>query len=205
MANEGATTKISKNAQVLKFFAQQDRGIPRKRLVKMVYETDIIARQYLGEPVSTFEWRLFQYGPYSREIPSAVDELVACKLAWTQETEATEDGPGWKRLFDSGQPIVFDFKLEENEVLAYVSANYLNMPMDELLFDVVYETKPMKAAKHLHERLPMEIVDNEGRNLVGFDLGRIIKAETQVRAGNFLTAAQFFDGLRNRIAARYAE
>jgi hypothetical protein len=197
-------TQVSRNAQVLKFFAQQDRGIPRKRLVKMVYETDIIARQYLGEPVSTFEWRLFQYGPYSREIPSAVDELVAGRWAWTHETEATEDGPGWKRLYDSGQPIVFDFKLEENEVLAYVTANYLSMPMEELLWDVVYETKPMKAATQFHERLPMEIVDNEGRNLVGFDLARIIKAEEQAKAGEYLTAPQFLDALRNQITARHA-
>src|SRR5437868_6258499 len=127
--------QISRNAQVLKFFAQQDRGIPRKRLVKMVYETDIIARQYLGGPISTFEWRLFQYGPYSREFPLAVEELVAVGLAWTQDIEPTEDGPGWKRLYDSGKPIVFDFKLEENEVLAYVSTNYLSMPMEELLWD----------------------------------------------------------------------
>lgn len=197
-------TQVSRNAQVLKFFAQQDRGIPRKRLVKMVYETDIIARQYLGKPVSTFEWRLFQYGPYSRGIPSAVDELVAGRWAWTQETEATEDGPGWKRLYDSGQPIVFDFKLEENEVLAYVTANYLRMPMEELLWDVVYETKPMKAATQFHERLPMEIVDNEGRDLVGFDLARIIKAEEQAKAGEYLTAPQFLDALRNQITARHA-
>jgi hypothetical protein len=197
-------SEISKNAQLLKFFAQQDRGIPRKRLVKMVYETDIIARQYLGEPVSSFEWRLFQYGPYSREIPSAVEELVAIGLAWTQDTEPTEDGPGWKRLYDSGQPIVFDFKLEENEVLAYVTANYLSMPMEELLWDVVYETKPMKAAKQFHERLPMEMVDNEGRQLVGFDLARIIKAEEQANAGDYLTAPQFLDALRNQITARHA-
>jgi hypothetical protein len=169
----------------------------------MVYETDIIARQYLGEPVSTFEWRLDQYGPYSPEIPLAVEELVASGLAWTQDTKATEDSPGWKKLYDSGQVIIFDFKLEEHEVLAYVTTNYLNMPMEELIFDVVYETKPYKAATQFHQRLHMELVDNEGRDLVGFDLGRIIKAEQQAQAGDYLTAPQFFDGLRNTIAARH--
>lgn len=195
--------EISKSAQVLKFFAQQYRGIPRKRLTKMAYETDIIARQYLGEPITTFEWRLYQFGPYSEEIPLAVDELVKNGLAWTQDTEPTEEGPGWKKLYDAGRPVVFDFTLAENEILGYVAVNYLNMPMDELLNDVVYETKPLKVAVQFHQRLPMEIINNEGRNLVGFDLMRIIKAEQQARAGDFLTAAQFFDGLRNRIAARH--
>jgi hypothetical protein len=196
--------KISKNAQVLKFFAQQYRGIPRKRLVKVVYETDLIAREYLGAPVTTFEYRLDQFGPYCPEIPAAVNELVASGLAWTKEIEATEDGPGWKKLYDSGQRVIFDFTLAENEILAYVAANYLNMPMLELLNDVVYETKPYKAARQFHERLAMEIVDNEGRRLAGFDLDRIIKAEQQARAGDYLIAAQFFDGLRNRITARHS-
>lgn len=197
-------SEISKNAQVLKFFAQQYRGIPRKRLVKMAYETDIIARQYLGEPVSDFEWRRDKYGPYSPEIPVAVAELESFGLGWTQETEATEDGPGWKKLYDAGRPVVFDFTLAENEVLAYVAANYLTMPMEELLFDVIYETKPMKVETQFRERLPMEIVDNEGRNLVGFDLVHIIKAEEQAKAGDYLTAPEFLDALRNQITARHA-
>jgi hypothetical protein len=197
-------SQISKNAQVVKFFAQQYRGIPRKRLAKMAYETDVIAREYLGEPVSTFDWRLYPYGPYTPEIPLAVEELVSARLAWTKETEATEDGePSWKKLYDSGKRVIFDFTLAENEILAYVVANYLNMPMKELLNDVIYETKPYKAAVTILERLPMELSNNEGRNLVGFDLTRIIKAEEQARAGDYLTAAQFFDGLRNRIAARH--
>lgn len=190
----------------MKFFAQQyHRGIPRKRLVKMAYETDIIARQYLGEPVSTFEWRRDKYGPYSPEIPEAVAELEAQGFGWTQETEATEDGPGWKKLYDAGRPVVFDFTLAENEVLAYVAANYLSMPMEELIFDVVYETKPMKAETQFRERLPMEIVDNEGRDLVGFDLRRIIKAEEQAKTGDYLTAPQFLDALRDQITARHAD
>lgn len=198
-------TSISRNAQLLKFFAQQYRGIPRKRLAKMVYETDLIARQYLGKPVSTFEYSLYQFGPYSPDIPVAVEELVSSGLAWTRETEATDDGPGWKRLYDSGKRVLFDFSIEENEVLAYVASNYLSMPMQELLQDVVYETKPFKAAKRFHDRLPMELGDNEGRRLVGFDLGRIITAEHQVRSGEYLTAPQFFDGLRNRITARHSD
>jgi uncharacterized protein YwgA len=195
---------ISRNAQLLKFFAQQYPGIPRKRLVKMAYMADLIARQYLGHPISEFEYRADHFGPYPPEITDALAELEAEGLAWTRATEATAEGPSWKQLFDSGHRIVFEFSLEENEVLGYVVKNYLNMPMEELLEDVVYQTTPYKASESFRERLRMEMADNEGKKLVGFDLRAIINAERQVDAGEYLVAREYFDGLRNRIAARHA-
>jgi hypothetical protein len=195
---------ISRSAQLVKFFAQQYPGIPRKRLVKMSYMADLIARQYLGRAISEFDYRADHYGPYSPTIADAIGELEAEGLAWRRDTEPSAEGPSWKKLFDSGNRVVFDFSLEENEILGYVVRNYLTMPMDELLEDVVYQTAPYRAARAFRDRLPMEIVDNEGRNMVGFELGAIIHAERQVESGEYKLAREYFDGLRNRIAARYA-
>ena len=196
---------LSRDAQLLKFFAQQYPGIPRKRLVKLAYMADLIARQYLGHPVSSFAYRADHYGPYPPTITDAIAELEAEGLAWTQDSEPTDDGPGWKKLFDSGRRIEFDFTMEENEVLGYVVKNYLRMSMDELLEDVVYVTAPYRAATVFREQLPMDVVDNEGRRLAGFELGKVLRAERQAEAGDFLSAREYFDGLRNRIAARYAD
>src|SRR5574341_2097513 len=150
----------------------------------------------------------YYYGPYASQIPDAVDELTSKELAWVRETEATPEGDvAWKLLYDSGRPVTFDFSLGENEVLAYVVANYLNMPMEELLWDVVYPTMPFKAAvaAGFGSYLPMDLANQEGKRLVGFDLEAIIKAERQVEAGDYVTAPDFFDGLRTSITKRYSQ
>ena len=198
---------LSRDAQLLKFFAQQYRGIPRKRLVKMAYLSDLISRQYLDHPITGFQWFAYYYGPYADAIKDRVGELEKSGLAWVQESEATPEGDmAWKRLFDSGRPVPFDFSLGENEVLAYVVANYLNMDMEELLYDVVYQTTPYKAVmfERFGSLLPMDLANREGKQSVGFDLEAVIKAERQVEAGHYVSAAGFFDGLRASITARYS-
>ena len=198
---------VSKNAQLLKFFAQQYRGIPRKRLVKMAYMADLISRQYLEHPISNFHWIAYYFGPYAPEIGDAVQELERNELAWVRETEATPEGDvAWKLLYDSGQRVPLDFSLGENEVLASVVTNYLNMPMEELLWDVVYPTAPFKAAvaEGFGSPLPMDLVNNEGRRLAGFDLEAVIKTELQAEAGHYVTAPDFFSGLRASITRRYS-
>lgn len=101
--------------------------------------------------------------------------------------------------------MTFGFTLGENEILAYVAANYLNLPMSELLDDVVYETTPMKAAETFRGPLPMHLVDNEGRKAVGFDLEAVMRAERQAEEGHYATLGTYFDGLRARIAAGHAK
>lgn len=198
------TDRLSHNAQLLKFFAQQYRGIPRKRLVKLVFMADIIGRQYLGKPLSSIQWTLYHYGPYSQEIPDAIDELERQGLCWTEVKHAPGEAT-WKKLYDSGRPTLFGFSLAEDEVLAFVVANYLDMPMEELLDDVVYQTAPYKKAQGFDQPLQMDLVDGEGKKEFGFDLGAIARAERQAEEGDFLTAREYFNGLRDRITARYAE
>ena len=198
---------LSKNAQLLKFFAQTYPGIPRKRLVKLSYMADLVARQFLGHPISQFEYHAYYYGPYSQELPEAIAELETAGLAWSKEEGRSQpDDVARKRLFDTGKPAALDFSLGENSVLGYVVSNFGEMDLDELILDFVYASRPYRAAlvrERFNERIPMEIVDNEGRGEVGFDLERAIGAERQADEGQFLTAKDYFDGLRSRIAARY--
>lgn len=203
------TPRLSRNAQLFKFFAQQCAGMPRKHLIKMAYMADIISRQYLGHAISEFEYVVYYFGPYPPEAPAAIAELEDCGLAWTQAGgKADPEDHAFKRLFDSGKPTLFDFTLGENEVLAHVVRTYLKMDTDELVEDVVYATAPFKEAVsrgRLGERIPMELADREGFEDIGFDLEKVLKAEKQAQDGDFLTSRDYFDGLRNRIAARYTE
>jgi len=196
---------LDKSAQVLKYFAQQDPGILRKRLTKMSYMSDIIAREYTDAPITNFRWRVDQFGPYSPEIPETIKELESAGFVWTRDTFDAETGRAEKKLFDSGQRVVFEFSPVEEEVLAYVVQNYLHMDMQELLLDVVYRTKPFLENEGFHKPLNMDLVNGTARRRAGFDLAALINAERQGEAGDFLTARQYFDGLRGRIAARYPD
>ena len=68
--------RLSRNALLVKYFAQIYAGIPRKYLVKFIYEADVLAREYLGHPLSTLKYRWDKYGPYDETIDKAVAELI---------------------------------------------------------------------------------------------------------------------------------
>jgi hypothetical protein len=186
-----AARRLSKTAQVLKYFAQQYKagaargGIPRKRLVKMAYLTDLLAREHFGHPLTDLTYYRYYYGPYDSAIRGFIDELVKADLA--DERHALDGDYVTKFLVDHGVPISFDFGLAEMEILRYVAATYLSMPMQELLDDVVYQTAPFKKTSELNDKLPMDIVNNRVAETVPFALEAVLRAEMEIDAGQFTT------------------
>lgn len=196
--------RLSRNALLVKFFAQAYRGIPRTNLVKYIYEADVLAREYTGHPISTLTYHRDKFGPYDAAIEEAVDELIAAGHV----EEKRESWTSWRigkgtyiRLFDQHKPVSFDFDLAESAVLDYVVTNYRDMPFKEFLYDVVYETPPMKAGKQLGELLPMSDLDNKGTERVGFALADVLKAEQDGRRGVNVTLGAFVDELRAQAPA----
>ncbi len=200
---------LSRNAQVFKFFAQQCSGIPRKHLVKLAYMADLVARQFLGHPISRFNYILHHFGPYPRETEETIRELESLELARAVESvRATPYDVATKKLFDTGRPVIFDFSLGENEVLAFVVRCFMKMDTEELVEDVVYQTSPFLQAvseERFKGPIHMEIVDGQGKQELGFDLERVLAATRQADLGDSMVAREWFDALRNRITARYAE
>src|SRR5690349_9423023 len=102
---------ISKSAQAVKYFAQEyqnlpgHKGIPRKRLVKMLYMSDLLAREYLGKTISTLQYYKDEYGPYDKRIKDVCEELVEAGFA--AEVIERDAEYLYKRLVDAGKPITF--------------------------------------------------------------------------------------------------
>jgi hypothetical protein len=188
------TPRLSPNAQLVKFFGQLYLGIPRTHLVKLIYMADLFAREYLGSPLSTLNWYKYRHGPYDEAIEDAVAELIAAGLV---EEKKDRWGRGlYKRLMDLHRPVPFDFTLGQAAVLDYVVTNYLKMSLDELLHDVVYETAPFKEVSRNRQRLPMEMMDNQGTALVGFKLEEVLRAEREGRSEEDMTLSEFVNELR---------
>jgi Protein of unknown function (DUF4065) len=183
---------VSKTAQVLKYFAQRyqaaaRKGVPRKRLVKLAYLADLLSREFLSTPITALAYYRYTFGPYDSAIEDSIDELVAAGLADRRDGWESDEVFS-KRLTDTGAPIAFDFSHAEFEVLRYVAENYIDMPMRELLDDVVYPSAPMKLAPNKNDVLPMSVVDGRGLTLVGFRLEDVLAAEAAIDSGDFSTS-----------------
>lgn len=186
--------EVSKEAELIKFFAQQYPGVPRTRLAKLVYMADLLSRQYLGHPITSFIYRKDNYGPYDRRLPDVIKELEAAGLA--EERPVRDDRYRIYRLYDSGKAIRFHFSPGEHEVLRYVSKNYIEMEWREFLEEVVYETPPMKPAPPEGELLDMESQNDLGTKEVGFRLEDVLHAERELDAGEYVTWTDFLNELR---------
>ncbi len=193
---------ISRNAELARYFAQIYPGVPRTRLVKLIYLADLIAREYLSRPISEFRYQFHHRGPYDAAIEHAVAELEGRDLAWQSDDRSGE--VRFKRLYPNGAPLAWSFTLGENEILGYVSSNYVRMPMNELLDDVVYESHPMKVAERRFIPLDMDSVNGRGTRAAGFDLEAVLRAERQAEAGDYKTLRTFGDELRAAITARHS-
>jgi hypothetical protein len=141
---------------------------------------DVLARQYLGRPITEFVYIKDHYGPNDRSLPEYVAELERAGLA-EQGRLLTPEYRTY-RLRDLGKPVVFGFTPGENEILGYVADNYLNMEIEEFIELVVKETDPCKEVTQEGEELPMHLVDGTVRDEVGFDLEAIVRAEQQAEA-----------------------
>ncbi len=52
------------------------RGVGRTRLMKLLFLIDAMATRKLGYSITGIEWRRWRYGPFSREVLDALDNLV---------------------------------------------------------------------------------------------------------------------------------
>lgn len=194
---------LSRNALLVKYFAQLYRGIPRKNLMKLIYEADVLAREYLGHPISTFNYVRYKYGPYAFTIEDVVTELV--EAGHVEEKREPWFGfrseGAYRRLLDQHKPIAFGFDLGESAILDYVVTNYLNMPIKEFIDDVIYQTAPMKSDVPKGKPLPMELADNAGTRKVGFRLHEVLEAEEAGRRGEFIALGDFVNELRSQAPA----
>jgi hypothetical protein len=193
--------KLSKDAQVLQYFIQRAPGgaLGVTHLQKLAYLADLFAREYLGTPVTGFDYVWHKHGPFDQRIYDAVDELERAGLA--------KERPGfvwygrWKREIRSENRLTeFEVSPEEAAILDFVAERYEAMPLDKVL-DEVYSTEPMLAVKDRGRgvRLPMDPLNNRFKDQ--FDLPALLHEEAEVKRGNYVLADDFFDALRAEAVA----
>lgn len=185
---------VSRNAQVLRhFLALSPGGLGRTKLVKLAYLADLEARKLLGRPITSFAYYFHHHGPFDAAIFDAMDELKGRGYAIPQEIDYG-DGMIEKRLVtrDPAAAAEGDLDSVESAILDYVAKRYMATKLRDLLDEVVYKSRPMRAVETRGQRLPMEMVDNTTRQRAGFDFAAVIEAENEILSGKYVTPEDLF-------------
>jgi hypothetical protein len=193
---------LSRDARVLQHFVQRalggDLGITQ--LVKLAFLSDLFARQYLGTPLTDFDYIWHNHGPFDSKIYDVVDELEEAGLA--QERTGFVWYNRWKREIRPQKHIKdLGFTAAEQAILDFVAERYEGLPLAELL-EEVYATDPMVAVQAQGKRrvhLPMDDLNNRLREQ--FNLPALLAEEREVKRGNYVLADDFFDALRAEAVA----
>jgi len=189
---------LSKNAQLLAHILTRVGGMGVTRLLKLVYVADLESRRLRGRPVSTLRFYFHRHGPFDSAFYSALEELT-CEGLVKESGVWHPDGSRERSLaLQAEVPLALD--AVDVHILNGVCDTYGRMPLSDLLARV-YESPPMRGLER-GNTLPMDIVDNRDRKEIGFDIEALIAAQQEAESGNYVTGADFFDGLRAKIAAR---
>src|SRR5688572_29443700 len=116
LSEDTVRLKLSKNAQVLKFFLQQCKdGAGRTRLQKLAYLADLESRKLLGHPISDFNYIWHHHGPFDSALYDAINELSIKGYATKSEIDY---GQGYVEhsARDTGAPALLDFTPGEVEI-----------------------------------------------------------------------------------------
>lgn len=188
--------ELSRNAQVLRYLLQVAPGVGHTKLAKFAYLADLEARKYLGHPISNLRYVLDQHGPFdSRGFFKARDELVAAGYI----TETPQYFGSYLGYEMSPTPKVpeYDFSVAEVEVLSYVAKTFLSKSAIALCEDVVYKTEPMeRVKKKMGERLPMDDMNRDSKDELGFSLEHMLEGEVDAEAGRVSPLADAMNELR---------
>jgi hypothetical protein len=174
----------SRVAQLIRFFVDRVPGAGRTRLVKSLYMADHEARRYLGHPLTDLVYRWDEHGPFDPEILRQLDHMQAAGYM-NQEIKHAAGTTHYMNT-SAETPSFCPLKRDEMAILEYVVNSYASMILDDLLEEIVYQTRPMTSAEKLGDRLKMELVDREQR-IPGLELERMLEAAEELKAGKVIS------------------
>lgn len=187
--------QLTRNAQVLRYLLEVAPGLGHTKLLKFAYLADLEGRRYLGNPISNFRYYRHTFGPFDQAFYPAKDELIAggyvtSNVSWVGNYQGNYLEP-------TPLPVEYDFNAGEAEVLRFVADTYLSMTARQLCDDVVYQTEPMEGVE-MGQALPMERVDRDRGDALGFDGERLIASEQSAKAGRVRPIRAALNELRTR-------
>lgn len=132
---------------VVRYFADNvTDGLPITKLMKLVFLADVEHQQLYGEPLTPASWTYYDYGPFTRAVYQATEELeeegvILCEIrpvyAGTERRFAKSDGIG---------PSGVDLPPRARRSLHQVLERYGHMTVQQIKA-VAYATETMRDAR----------------------------------------------------------
>ena len=169
---------------VLYFIQRLDGALGRTKLVKLCYLTDLFHRMTTGRPVTSFQYRLFENGPFDVRFYGAIKALE--QSGFIQENFVPDFNGHRYEIKKTKNPQDLSFSREERYVAERVAERFGKVPLDILLDEVVYRTEPAKKAREagaVKEPLDMDQSNNQLKNDLGLDFETYLAAKEEQARG----------------------
>lgn len=124
---------------VSKYVSKTGYGIGRVRLMKILFLVDYLHSKRFGCKLTNIEWRLWLFGPFSREVFDALDEL---ELSGELVLERTERGGLF--YYTMMKPAKLGEEVER--FVDEIINQYGLKPLEELL-EEVYSIEEIRSAR----------------------------------------------------------
>jgi hypothetical protein len=169
---------------VLYFIQKLDGNLGRTKLIKLCYLTDLFHRMTSGQPVTNFQYKLFENGPFDTRFYPAVRALE--QAGFIEETFVQEFNGHRYSLKKAKQPREFSLTRDEFYVAERVAERFGKLRLDVLLDEIVYRTEPAIKAKEagsIRESLDMDQCNNQLKNDLGLDFETYLAAKEEQSRG----------------------
>lgn len=168
--------------------------IGRTKLIKLAYLSDYFARRTLGHPITSYEYRWADHGPFDKAFFSSIGALAKQGL----EEKYFPDWDGHRYEIPSEELKVDALDPSEREIVERVISVFAPLPLDQLL-DVVYtKTEPMILARKSGKAgiaLPMDVCDNAIPRKFGLDFEAYVAAKEASNRGDVASIDDLIDAL----------
>jgi hypothetical protein len=183
-----------KTIQVLALAITRLEGkLGRTKLIKMAYLSDFYARQTLGRPITSFEYKLADHGPFDSDLYGAIAELEDLGIS----EQFYQEWDGYRYKVSNTQPDLAALLPEEREIVERVIQKFGRLPLQDLL-GFVYETAPMIFAKKIGEPgapLKMDSCNDHLKDRTGLDFETYLASRAALRRGEGVPLDELIDAL----------
>jgi|ERR1043166_7477706 hypothetical protein len=169
---------------VLYFIQKLDGNLGRTKLIKLCYLTDLFHRKTSGRPVTGFQYKLFENGPFDTNFYPTVRALE--QSGYIAETFVQEFNGHRYSIKKAKSPKEFLLTRDQLYVAERVAEKFGRLPLDVLLDEIVYRTEPAMKAKEtgsIREPLDMDQCNNQLKNDLGLDFDTYLAAKEEQARG----------------------
>ncbi len=134
---------MDKNHQLLVYLAKEHPSASITVLMKLSYLVDLISVEKLGDQISSFEYIRYNYGPFTQEIYTTVEDLVCNKILITKNDYTGGNVEYITYTYSEDSDFMFeDISKEEKDLIDEVLSELKGYGA-KTLTEIAYKTKPM--------------------------------------------------------------